>query len=104
MLAFQYCLLKDFELFNQLSNSVQRQIRMLGKHECKNVLLFLKILKVATSESKRDKPKKIQALISKFKSVTVDYFAPTTLIKMDGKFVEELVALEPPKPAVVSDQ
>ncbi len=98
LLAFQYCLLKDFDLFNQLSNSVQRQIRLFGKHECENVLLFLKILKVATSESKKDKPKKIQALISKFKSTTVDYFAPTMLIKMDAKFVAELVALEAPKP------
>ena len=99
LLAFQYCLLKDFDLFNQLSNSIQRQIRMFGKDECENILLFLKILKVATSESKKDKPKKIQALISKFKATTVEYFAPTMLIKMDGKFVAELVALEAPKPA-----
>jgi len=50
----------DFELFNQLSNSIQRQIRFsFGKDECENVPLFLKILKVATSESKRTKPKKI---------------------------------------------
>jgi hypothetical protein len=99
LLAFQYCLLKDFDLFNQLSNSIQRQIRMFGKDECENILLFLKILKVATSESKKDKPKKIQALISKFKATTVEYFAPTMLIKMDAKFVAELVALEAPKPA-----
>ena len=47
LLALQYCMLKDFELFNQLSNSVQRQIRMLGEDDCENVLLFLKILKMS---------------------------------------------------------
>lgn len=98
LLALQYCLLKDFELFNQLSNSIQRQIRLFGKDECENVMLFLKILKVATSESKKDKAKKIHALIPKFKSLTVNYFAPTTLIKMDDQFVEALVAIETPKP------
>ena len=58
---------------------------------------FLKILKVATSESKKDKPKKIQVLIPKFKSLTVNYFAPTLLMKMDDKFVDALVAIEAPK-------
>ena len=96
LLALQYCLLKDFELFNQLSNSIQRQIRLLGKDACENILFFLKILKVATSESKKDKPKKIQALIPKFKGAAVNYFAPTTFIKMDDDFVEALVALEAP--------
>ena len=97
LLALQYCMLKDFELFNQLSNSIQRQIRMFGKDECENVLIFLKILKVATSESKKDKPRKINALIPKFKSLTVNYFAPTMLIKMDEKFVEALVAIDAPQ-------
>jgi hypothetical protein len=100
LLALQYCLLKDFELFNQLSNSIQRQIRLFGKDECENVLLFLKILKVATSESKKEKAKKIHALIPKFKALTVNYFAPTLLIKMDDLFVEALVAIETPKPVV----
>lgn len=94
LLALQYCMLKDFELFNQLSNSVQRQIRMLGEDDCENVLLFLKILKIAVSEAKKEKPKKISALIPKFKAVTVNYFAPTMLIKMDDDFIENLTALE----------
>ena len=94
LLALQYCLLRDFELFNQLSNSVQRQIRMIGKDVCENVLLFLKILKTAISEAKREKAEKISAIIPKFKSVTVSYFTPTSLIRMDEKFVENLTALE----------
>ena len=31
VLAYQYCLLKDQDLFGQLVNSIQRQIRLLGK-------------------------------------------------------------------------
>ncbi len=94
ILALQYCLLHDFELFNQHSNSIQRQIRMFGKDECENVLLFLKMLKIATSEAKKDKPKKIAAVIAKFKDVKVRYFAPTSLIKMDEAFIESLTAIE----------
>jgi len=94
LLALQYCMLKDFELFTQLTNSVQRQIRMFGKDECENVLLFLKILRVATSEAKKEKAKKISAIIPKFKEVNVNYFAPTSLIKMDDSFVEMLSAIE----------
>ena len=43
----------DYELFNQLANSIQRQIRMFGKDECENIQLFIKILKIAVSEGKR---------------------------------------------------
>jgi hypothetical protein len=94
ILALQYCLLRDFELFNQHSNSVQRQIRMFGKEECENVLVFLKILKIATSESKKEKPRKIAALIPKFKEAKVGYFAPTSFIKMDEGFIKKLTAIE----------
>jgi hypothetical protein len=94
ILALQYCLLRDFELFNQHSNSVQRQIRMFGKDECENVLLFLKILKIATSESKKEKPRKIAALIPRFKEAKVGYFAPTAFIKMDENFIKKLTAIE----------
>ena len=94
LLALQYCLLKDFELFNQLSNSVQRQIRMIGKDVCENVLLFLKMLKIAISEAKREKPTKIAAIIPKFKNTSVNYFSPTGLIRMDDQFIDNLTVLE----------
>ncbi len=94
LLALQYCLLKDFELFTQLTNSVQRQIRLFGKDECENVMLFLKMLRIATSEAKKEKAKKIASIIPKFKEVSVTYFAPTALIKMDENFVELLSAIE----------
>jgi hypothetical protein len=87
LLALQYTLMRDFELFNQLSNSIQRQIRLFGKESCENIQLFLKILKIATSEAKKEKAKKITAVIPRLNSITVHYFAPTKLIKLDDKFV-----------------
>jgi hypothetical protein len=90
LLALQYTLLRDFELFNQLSNSIQRQIRLFGKDSCENIQLFLKILKIATSEAKKEKAKKINAVIPRLNSVTVKYFAPTKLVKLDDRFVNLL--------------
>jgi hypothetical protein len=87
LLALQYTLMRDFELFNQLSNSIQRQIRLFGKESCENIQLFLKILKIATSEAKKEKAKKITAVIPRLNTITVNYFAPTKLIKLDDRFV-----------------
>lgn len=90
LLALQYTLLRDFELFNQLSNSIQRQIRLSGKDNCENIQLFLKILKIATSEAKKEKAKKIQSVIPRLSGMKMEYFAPTMLIKLDEKFVDLL--------------
>ncbi len=90
LLAMQYTLLKDYELFNQLSNSIQRQIRLFGKDSCENIQLFIKILKIATSEAKKEKAKKITAIIPRFNATTTKYFSPTRLVKMDEKLVNKL--------------
>jgi hypothetical protein len=90
LLALQYVLLKDYELFNQLSNSIQRQIRLFGKDACENILLFLKVLKISTSEAKKEKAKKISALVPRLGTIQVNYFAPTRLIKLDDKFIRLL--------------
>lgn len=94
LLALQYCMTREIELFNQLSGSIQRQIRLFGKHDCENVMLFVKILRVGVSEAKKEKLKKIKSLIPKFKAAKVNYFAPTTLIKMDAGFINQLVEIE----------
>lgn len=94
VLALQYVLMRDYELFNQLANSIQRQIRTYGKDSCENILLFLKILKISTSEAKREKVKKINAVLSKLKQQTVPYFAPTLLIKLDEKLIKNLTEFD----------
>ena len=63
---------------------------MFGKDSCENIMLFLKILKIATSEAKKEKAKKISGLIPRLNATTVGYFAPTRLIKLDDKFVKLL--------------
>lgn len=60
LLALQYCLLNDFELFSQLLNSIQRQIRLLGKENCDRAIIFTKILKTAIYDSKNDKMDKLK--------------------------------------------
>jgi len=86
LLALQYCLMGDFDLFNQLINSIQRQIRLLGKESCEHILLFTKILKISISDIKKNKFNKIKALVDKFSRMQRSIFAPTTLIKMDEDF------------------
>jgi len=90
LLALQYVLLHDYELFNQLANSIQRQIRLLGKDACENIQLFIKILKIAVSEAKKEKAKKINAVIPKLSVAKTSYFAPTLLVKLDEKLVINL--------------
>jgi hypothetical protein len=95
LLSLQYVMMQDYELFNQISNSIQRQIRMQGKDSCENILLFLKVLKITTSEAKKEKAKKISAVIPKLKAISLTYFAPTLLVRFDEKFVKKLTDLEP---------
>ena len=52
--------------------------------------LFLKILKITTSEAKKEKAKKINAVIPRLSAINVGYFAPTKLIKLDERFVNLL--------------
>lgn len=94
LLALQYCMQNDYDLFNQLINSVQRQVRILGKDSCEHILQMSKILKIAISEIKKNKPEKIQAIIDKFPQTKTAYFAPTKLIKMDKDFVDKLCESE----------
>jgi hypothetical protein len=90
LLALQYVLMQDYELFNQLANSIQRQIRMFGKDDCDNIQQFIKILKIAVSEAKKEKAKKILAVIPKMAGMKVNYFAPTLLVKLDDNLVKKL--------------
>ncbi len=90
VLALQYCLMNDYDLFNQLTNSIQRQIRLLGKDNCDSIVIFTKILKISVSDVKRDKYNKIRALAERFARFDMKHFAPTMLIKMDESFINKL--------------
>jgi len=90
ILALQYCLMDDYELFNQLINSVQRQIRLLGKETCEHVQFMAKILKISISENKRQKEQKIKTLVGRFNPIPRNYFTPTYLIRLDDEFIKRL--------------
>jgi hypothetical protein len=92
LLAFQYCLMKDYELFNQLINSIQRQIRIIGKDNCMNIQLLNKIMKISLSESKRNKREKISEIAQKFNTLIGDqHFSPTLLIKMNDSTIDKML-------------
>jgi hypothetical protein len=89
-LALQYCLMKDYDLFNQLINSIQRQVRLLGKENCTHILVFTKILKTSLNDIKKSKPAKIQGYINKLKKVSPPHFTPLKYIKLDEDFINRL--------------
>lgn len=92
ILALQYCCIKDYDLFKQISSSIQRQIRVLGKDVCNDVLLFNKMLKIATSEAKKDKESKIMEASKELNRVLPSrIFTPIKLIKTDQKFISNLL-------------
>ena len=93
ILALQYCCMKDYDLFKQISSSIQRQIRVLGKDVCPDILLFNKILKIATSEAKKDKESKILESSKELERVhPTRIFTPVRLIKTDQKFIDNLLS------------
>lgn len=90
ILALQYCMVRDYDLFNQLINSIQRQIRLLGKDACEHVVIFTKMLKISISDSKKNKKFKIENLAEKIKNIEKDYFSPTLLVKINEEFIDNL--------------
>lgn len=90
VLALQYCMQNDFELFNQLINSIQRQIRLLGRENCEHIILYTKILKMAISDVKKNKLDKLASMVDKLGEVNTPFFSPSSLIKFKGDFVQRI--------------
>jgi|SRR6478735_7987217 len=91
LLALQYCLMKEQDLFNQLINSIQRQVRLLGKEDCVHVMIFIKIMKISLNEAKKGKATKIQGQLSKLTKVMPVYYTPLRYFKLDETLVTRLV-------------
>ncbi len=87
ILALQYCLQNDYDLFNQHINSVQRQVRLMGKDSCEHIVIFIKLLKTALGESKKTRQDKIRQLADKYNSLKKPIFSVGTFIRMDEDFV-----------------
>lgn len=90
ILALQYCFMGDMELFNQASNSIQRQIRTLGKDSCGDITLFIKALRTKLNDHLKDRRGKVKALAKQIHAIApTRQFAPTRLIRLDDSFVPE---------------
>jgi hypothetical protein len=90
LLALQYALLKDQELFNQLINSIQRQIRLLGKEKCGHIVAFLKMLKNSANEAKKLKSGNATIPPHRIEYETRRRFSPTRYIIFDEKLLEQI--------------
>jgi len=90
-LALQYCILNDYDLFNQCVNSIQRSIRISEKESMDHVQIFIKVMKTALGDNKKTKPGKIKSLIDKLRFVEINHFSAIRHIKMDEKFIGRLV-------------
>ena len=90
ILAIQYCILRDFDLFNQLINSIQRSIRLMGKENFDHIIKFTKILRISMNEGKKNKEEKIKSHSAKINNIKANHFAPTKLIIINDEFIKTL--------------
>lgn len=90
ILSLQYCLQNDYDLFNQHINSVQRQVRLMGKDSCEHIVLFSKIMKTSLGESKKTKSQKIRLMVERYNQLPMLAFAVGQFIRMDDDFISRL--------------
>lgn len=90
LLTLQYCILRDFELFNQSVNSIQRQIRLMGEGSAEHAVVLIKMMKTALAEGKRSRGGKIRLLVEKVKQMDIPHFSPIMHLRMDDKFIDLL--------------
>jgi hypothetical protein len=94
LMALQFVMQREIETFNTTSISIMRGLRSVDEDESSSVFHFLKILKIAVSEAKREKEKKIMVVIPQLKAAKVKHFAPTRLIQIDEEFIKKLISIE----------
>ncbi|TAF65569.1 MAG: hypothetical protein EAZ55_08395 [Cytophagales bacterium] len=90
LLSLQYCMLRDNELLQQMSNSIMRQIRILGKETCVQAVLFAKILKIALEDSSNVWEDKLPPLFERIKRVNNPYFSLIQYVKLDESFIQKI--------------
>lgn len=90
LLALQYCILNDYDLFNQCVNSIQRSIRISEKDSMEHIQIFIKIMKTALGDNKKTKPGKIKSLIDKLRFIEIPHFSAVKHIRLDERFIAKL--------------
>jgi hypothetical protein len=90
LLALQYCLMRDEELYDQLISSIQRQVRILGKDECEHITIFIKIMKISFKDTGKIRHTKISQYVGLLKTKKINGFSVVKLMKLDETFVNQL--------------
>ena len=94
LLALQYVLLDEHNLFTQVVNSLQRLLRLLGKSKMSHIEPFIKILKIALSEGRRVRAERIHKLLTHISTPLGTYYCPIGLVCVDKEFVRRLSRTE----------
>lgn len=90
LLALQYILLHEIEVFTTTAASVMRSARLSREEEVTSAAILVKICKIAASEARKDKQKKITTLVQELSQATVHHFAPSQLIRFDTALIRKL--------------
>lgn len=98
LLALQYCIVRESDLFAQLVNSIQRQVRILGKETCIHAVLFIKLLKAANQHNRSDRENKLRDLLEKLKKTTLPQgFCLLRYFRLDESLIQRLLGESPKK-------
>jgi hypothetical protein len=90
LLALQYCMVKDHELFQQTVNSAHRLIRAAGKENCGDIVLFIKGLRLLIHKGGKDKPRKLEKIAGQLERVPMTRpFSPLRLIRLSPDLIVE---------------
>lgn len=89
-LGLQYCLMHDHDLFNQLINSIQRQVRIMGKDEYTHIMILTKIMKTSLNEYKKGKKPKVHSYLGKLAKCRPKYFSPLNYIQLEEMMTTKL--------------
>ncbi len=94
-LCIQYSCAGDIENLSHLMGSVQRQIRILGKEECLDVFMMLKVIKgVHSGVGSDDKLTRMRILFERYRDAKEKYkrmFSPLKYLVMDERFIMHLL-------------
>ncbi|TAD96159.1 MAG: hypothetical protein EAZ97_14465 [Bacteroidetes bacterium] len=91
LLALQYCMMRDQDLFNQLVHSTQRIIRIVEKDRSEHIVYFIKIIKLIIGGTKTNRKGRLKSLVTKMANCPTHLFSPTKLIRLDDDFADRLL-------------
>lgn len=74
-LILQYALIDEQDLFAQVLNSLQRQVRMMGEAEVPHIVLGVKLAKLISGKAKRNAEDKLQELVEEIEDLSVKHFS-----------------------------